>query len=340
VYPIKVAVIGCGRFGSVHLRVLSSMVDKFAVVAVAESDEKKVDELKQKLMIPIYLDYEEMLEKAAPQAVVVAVPTMKHFPVVCDAINAGCHVLCEKPLEINSRVVTAMEALADSRHKTLMVGHTFLYDEGIRSLIRIATSGDLGRLRYATCVRTNFGPVRTDVDAVADLATHDISIMNEIFGGPPKHVVSAVGGAYVQRGVSDVAYIELLYGDVLVHMHVGWLSAEKVRTIEIVGDVKMARWDGMKPKQPVVVHNKTFTAQEVADEIVICPHYKDPKTVEVEPAEPLVEQARTFAEVIAGEKDIPRFASAAAARDVAVVLEKINDGIKVVARKERETWPR
>jgi acetyltransferase-like isoleucine patch superfamily enzyme len=141
-----------------------------------------------------------------------------------------------------------------------MVGHVFLYNSGVLHLKTDLDRGELGRIYYMDAVRTNLGPVRSDVGAIYDLASHDISIFNFLLGTQPLEV-SATGNSVLQKGVEDVGFLTLTYpGNVVCHVHVSWLNPRKVRQLTIVGDHKMAVWDDMNNLEPIRYYDKGVTA--------------------------------------------------------------------------------
>ena len=145
----------------------------------------------------------------------------------------------EKP--ITDDVVQAEElcALAAARGRVLMVGHVFLYNPAVTWVKHLIEAGDLGRIYYVSMVRTNLGPIRLDVDAGWDLASHDISIVNHWLAAAPERA-SATGGSWINPGVNDAVFATLRYpGGVLVHLQVSWLNPRKVRQITIVGERRM-----------------------------------------------------------------------------------------------------
>ena len=120
--------------------------------------------------------------------------------------------------------------------------------------------GELGRIYYMDAVRTNLGPVRSDVGAIHDLASHDISIFNFLLNAQPLEV-SATGNCVLQKNVEDVGFLTLYYpGNVVCHAHTSWLNPRKVRALTIVGDHKMAVWDDMNNLEPIRYYDKGVTA--------------------------------------------------------------------------------
>lgn len=198
-----------------------------AVVDVAPARLTHIHELYPE--IRCYTDPGAVLADNATDAVVVATPTSTHYPLVRQALLAGKHVLCEKPLCETSAQAMELVALSQSQGLILMVGHVFLFNAGLVKVKDLIGSGDLGRLHYVSAIRTNLGPIRHDVNVAYDLATHDISIFNWLLGCEPE-LVSATGGSFLQPCVEDVVFISLKYpGNVFASIQASWLNPKKVR---------------------------------------------------------------------------------------------------------------
>ena len=199
-------------------------------------------------------------------AVVVATPVSSHFKIVRDALENGKDVLCEKPLTLKSSETRILMRLAQSKKCILMIGHVFLFNPGILKLKELVRSKSWGKNFYLHAQRTNLGPVRTDTNAVYDLASHDISVFNYLFDATPK-VISAVGECYLQKGVEDVAFVSLRYPNkILAHIHVSWLDPKKVRQITLVGKRKMVTWNDLRLNGPIEIFSKRVEAM---------PNYRD-----------------------------------------------------------------
>ena len=296
----RIGVIGAGEWGPNHVRNFAALPGA-DVVGVADLRPERLTRIK--LIQPgvaTFSSASEMLATAKPDAVVVATPTMTHFEVVRQALTAGKHVLSEKPLCLTGAEADDLVTLAAGRNLRLMVGHVFLFNPGILKIKELVTAGHLGRVFYLFARRTNLGPIRSDVNAVLDLASHDISIFNFLLESVPFEV-SAVGKAFLQPGIQDVAVMTLLYpGDVAASIHVSWLDPKKVREITVVGESRMATWDDMATMGPVTVFDKGVLKKprEYADfgEFQLLAREGDVTLPKVAREEPLRMQARAFLE--------------------------------------------
>ena len=255
---VKLGVIGSGRWGPNQVRVFRSLPDT-TVAMVADLDQQRLRPLVASYPdIQFTQDPSQVLESNAIDAVVICTPTQTHHELVRASLEAGKHVLCEKPLCVDPREGNELVALAGEKGRVLMIGHVFLFNSGIIKLKEILARETLGNIRYVTATRTNLGPVRRDVNVVFDLAAHDVSIFNFLLGSRPIEV-SAVGMSFLHQPVEDVSFASLMYPNgVLANVQVSWLDPKKVRQMTIVGSEKMATWDDLSPLGPIAVYDKGF----------------------------------------------------------------------------------
>jgi predicted dehydrogenase len=137
-----------------------------------------------------------------------------------------------------------------------MVGHVFRYNPGINHLQKVIGSGTLGQLEYLTFTRTNLGPIRTDVNVVWDLMTHDVSILLHFLNQRPSWI-SAQGASFLSSGCEDVAFATLGFeGGVIANIRASWLDPRKVREITVVGSAKMAFFNDLETQEPVRIFDK------------------------------------------------------------------------------------
>lgn len=257
----NICVIGCGRWGPNHIRNFNGLPGSRVIAAV---DVNKDSLSRISVMFPgiaVYREYQRVLEDPTVTAVVVATPTSTHYSIVRDALLAGKHVLCEKPLCRTSEHVEELVELADSCKLALMVGHVFVFNPGILKMKELLDAQELGEIHYVAAARTNLGPIRSDVNAGFDLASHDIAIFNWLLRSEPE-LVSAMGASFLQRGVEDVVFISLRYpGNVFGHIQASWLNPKKVRQISIVGSKKMITWNDLELDTPIAIYDKGAQAK-------------------------------------------------------------------------------
>jgi predicted dehydrogenase len=249
---IRVAVVGYGYWGSKHVRVLSTMPDVDVVV---------VDEHVERLEEAVA--YYPSVERTATSlvdvlddvdAVLVATPPAAHAEIALQAINAGKHVLVEKPMATSVSDAEAMVLAASVQGVQLMVGHTFEYNAAVRRLRDIIRSGTLGRVLYIDSARLSLGRYQRDVNVIWDLAPHDISIASFLLDELPV-AASVWGDRNVTPWREDVAYLRLDFPETRAFVHVSWLNPNKVRRTTVVGERKMAVYDDMSDNERIRIYD-------------------------------------------------------------------------------------
>jgi len=201
-------------------------------------------------------DPSSVFESSDVDAVAIVTPASTHFELVKAALLAGKHVFCEKPLALDVDESQYLCDLADRVGRKLMVGFTFLFNNGIRKVKEFVTANSLGDLYYLTSVRTHLGLIRADVSSVWDLAPHDVSIMNYLLGTTPEKV-SAVGAGPLGSENADFAFINLFYPQGIVgQVHVSWLNSSKERILKIIGSKAKVEFDDLNALEPVRFYEK------------------------------------------------------------------------------------
>jgi predicted dehydrogenase len=257
VAEIRIGVVGFGAWGPNHVRTFRAQEGCRVTMVADRSQERLAACRKQYPEVVTTDDADKLIASPEVDAVVVATPLVTHHEIIKKALLAGKDVLSEKPLTRSGEEALEVTRLAEEKRLILMVGHVFLYNPGILYLKQEIDRGELGRIYYIDTVRTNLGPIRQDVGAIYDLASHDISICNFLLGGQPTEV-SANAAYYLQDGkVEDVGFITLVYpSNIICNLHVSWLDPRKVRQLTAVGDRKMAVWDDMNTSEPVRIYDK------------------------------------------------------------------------------------
>lgn len=253
---LYVGVVGCGQWGQNYLRVLTELEQTVLTAAYDLRPEVLAQVATRYPAARIVNSLEELLQDEQVQAVVVATEARSHVDIASAALRAGKHVLCEKPLALHAQDALALTRLAEACQRTLMVGHIFRYNAGVEALREAIRDPEFGAVCYLCLVRTNLGPIRPDVNAVWDLAPHDVSILLHLLKQLPVRV-TAQGFAYLQPGREDVAFITLeLPNGVAAHIRVSWLDPRKVREVTVVGQHKMAVLDDLQPVEGLRIYDK------------------------------------------------------------------------------------
>ncbi len=236
---------------------------------VAERDDRRRAQIAELYPdVEVVADADLVMDSADIDAVAISTPTRTHYPLVRQALLAGKHVLVEKPITDDLASAIELEKLAEERARVLLVGHVFLYNPGVETVKRYLDEGRLGRPYYIAMVRTNLGPIRKDVNASWDLASHDISIANYWLESHPLSV-SARGGAWINPGIPDAVFATLEYPEnVLVSLHVSWLNPRKERDVTVVAEHKMLTLDDTNDQEPIRIYDKGVVDERVRDEVI------------------------------------------------------------------------
>lgn len=340
---INVGVIGCGHWGPNYIRIFHQLANSQSLICM-DLDQQRLAKVKDVYPhIQTTSDYQIVLDNPEVQAVCVAVPTKFHFDIARQALEKGKHVLCEKPLALTEQECRDLKKIAERNKFVLMVGHIFVFNATIVWLKEYIESGDMGKIFYAYASRTNLGPFRYDVNALWDLAPHDISIFNYLFNSEPLNV-SARGQKPLGTPLEDLAFVTMEYPDhVIAHVHVSWLDPKKVRQITIVGEKKMLIWDDLDNEGPIKIYDKhvekTSTFYETYGEFQLLSKVGSIMMPKINLNEPLKAQAQYFLECIEKGKN-PDRADAQKGLEVVRALNAIQasmdqQGAAVFLEKER-----
>src|SRR5215471_3469484 len=254
----SLAVIGCGYWGSKHIRVSCDIRDARMSMAVDPRPDRLEYVRSQYPSVAVSRDIGAVLNNPSIDGVIIATPVVTHFELARAVIEAGKHVLVEKPLAMTSAQCRELNAIAEERKRVLMVGHTFEYHPAVGFMRQMIQSGSLGELYYIDSRRLNLGLYRQDANVLWDLAPHDLSIIFFLLEEVAQSI-GAWGCAHVLPGVEDVVYAKMGFkSGVAAHVHVSWLDPVKVRQITIVGSDAMLVFDDVQPSEKVRVYQNRF----------------------------------------------------------------------------------
>jgi len=241
---IRVAVIGLGRWGSNYLRTIQ-LIDGMEIRWVSAATQKTVSKASASLdaFIQGTTDPLEAINAADIDAVIIATPGSTHFDLAKKSLEAGKHILVEKPVAFKADEVQELINLAAKGDLLFMAAHIHLYNSAIIRLKRDIDDGVFGKIRYIQSIGSGPGPVRTDMGALWDYLPHDVSIMLYLLNDEP-HTVSAVSGSYLGNGVGDVVSAQLNFpGGVVATAFGSWLHPVKQRRLILVGEKGQAIFD-------------------------------------------------------------------------------------------------
>jgi predicted dehydrogenase len=318
---VRFGVVGLGYWGQNYLRLIEQAPET-ELVAMCDGAERMLEYSRGILPhVRATSDAAEVFAASDVDAVVIATPARTHYPLVRDALLAGKQVLCEKPLTVSARDGLDLVELAGRTGCTLFVGHTFVYNAGIRALREFVDGDELGDALHAQAVWAAPGPVRDDVSALWDLAPHPLSILTFLLGRQPLFV-AATGQSILASDRVDVAFLHLRYDEATsADIQLSWLAPRKMRVLSITGERKLAIFDDMKPVDKLEIFDTTLaTADGDAPPRRTLALPSEPVQVpEIEVGEPLRAQLEHFLECC--RYGTPPDTDAAAGTTVVQVLE-------------------
>ena len=195
----------------------------------------------------VYGDPDAIWADASIEAVVIASPAPTHAALAARALEAGKHVLVEKPLAMSVADAAAVAEAAARARRTAMVGHLMVFHPAVARLRELMRSGALGRLHYVHSTRANLGRLRRDENALWSFGPHELSMLDYLLNRSPV-TVAAHGASVLQPGIEDVVFVTMRYATgELAHLHLSWLHPRKERTLTLVCSQKMVVFDDVAP---------------------------------------------------------------------------------------------
>jgi predicted dehydrogenase len=320
--PLNVAVVGVGYWGPNLVRNLHALDDASPALVCDHHPERLATIEDRYPGLPTTMDYARVLDDPAIDAIVIATQVGTHAELATAALEAGKHVLVEKPLAASVTEAESLIELADRRGVTLMTGHTFLYSPAVNVVREVIEAGELGEIQFISSRRVNLGIHQPDVNVVWDLGAHDFSILRHWLGEVPQRV-AAVSRSCVTPGIADVAFLSLEFpSGVLANVELAWLAPEKIRRTVIVGSRKMVVYDDMSA-EPVRIFDSGVMPLD-PDSPDARPEYRTGAVVApaVDRTEPLLLELQDFCRAVRGG-GIPT-SSAAVGLDVVRIIEAVD----------------
>lgn len=295
-----IALVGAGKWGGNWLRTLASLPE-VDLRWCCDLNEGLLARVQQQFpQVPTTTSFDDLIHDQATEGIVLASIAPTHFSLAKRALEAGKHVLVEKPMTLTSADAIGLCDVADRHRRVLMVGHLMEYHPAIPAIRRLIESGDLGDVKRIECRRANHGTLRSDENVWWSFAPHDISIAVRLMDDWPR-TVRCDGQCIVQPRVADVVGGTLTFSEGRVaRIDVSWHDPAKVRELKVYGTRKWVVFDDTLPwDQKVLVHDRGFDVDPAAS-----PHQQvsmrqgaiSPLTLEK--VEPLVVEAKHFVECI------------------------------------------
>lgn len=264
---LGIAVVGAGYWGPNLIRNAQACPD-LVLRHVCDLDDSRARRVVGSYStVNVTTRLEDVLSDSGVDAVAIATPASTHVAVARAALEAGKHVLIEKPIAPTYDEAADLVRLADERGLVLMCDHTFCYTPVVQKIRELVHTGVLGDIQFFDSVRINLGLVQRDIDVLWDLAPHDLSILDYVLpDGCRPRAVAAHGADPIGAGRACVAYLTLqLPGGAIAHAHVNWLSPTKIRTTIIGGSKRTLVWDDLNPTQRLAVYDRGIDMSDASE---------------------------------------------------------------------------
>jgi UDP-N-acetylglucosamine 3-dehydrogenase len=243
---IRAGVIGVGSIGRHHVRIYNQF-DDVRLVGIADSDEGRRTGIARRYSIPAYASYQELFEKAKLDVVSVAVPTVNHCEVALAAIEAGVHVLVEKPIAATVEEADEIIQRAAEAGLVLTVGHVERFNPALAELKRRLAEGELGHVFQVHARRLSpFPSYIRDVGVVMDLATHELDIMRYLLGSEADRIYAETERNLHSKHEDMLSGIIRFENGIVGVLDINWLTPTKVRELRITGARGMFLVDYLK----------------------------------------------------------------------------------------------
>ncbi|HEY3876313.1 MAG TPA: Gfo/Idh/MocA family oxidoreductase [Candidatus Kapabacteria bacterium] len=268
---VKIGIIGVGYWGSNLVRAFND-TEGAAIVAVADKKQGRLQFVSKRYPhIRVADDMDSLLSDPEIDAIAIATSVPSHYDVGRRVLEAGKHAMIEKPLAYSYHEANELKNLADKLGSVLTVGHVYQFSPAVEWLAARIGSGNLGKLFHVDSIRINLGPPQSEVDVVWDLAPHDLSILVYIMwqAGLSTAVKSmrVMAGSFVKDKLSDLTHIFIEFEcGVTAHIHVSWVTSNKVRLMQISAEHGTVVFDDMQPAEKIKVFSQGVDTRINADE--------------------------------------------------------------------------
>jgi predicted dehydrogenase len=296
---IRFGVIGYGYWGPNIARNIHGL-GSARLTAICDKSEASLRRAKAAYPdVRVTTDCSEVLSSPDIDAVAVITPVWTHFELAKKVLNNGKHLFIEKPFTSTSEQAEELINLADKKHLTIMVDHTFLFTGAVKKIRNLIDDNTLGRLNYYDSTRVNLGLFQHDVNVLWDLAPHDLSIVDYLIGQTPDAIVAT--GAPHRNGLAYVAFMTAYFpNNVIAHINVNWLSPVKIRTTLIGGEKKMLVWNDLEADEKIKIYDKgvEIAGREGVYELLVSYRSGDMWSPKIEATEALKTELGYFVECV------------------------------------------
>jgi predicted dehydrogenase len=253
--PIGIALVGFGYWGPNIARNIAARPE-LRLIGLCDRDAgRRADFSRRHPGCAAEHDLDALLLDPRVQAVSIATPPSTHYDLARRALEAGKHVIVEKPLATTSVHAEDLIRLAAEAERVLMPGHTFLYSPPVNKVRDLIQAGELGDVYFVTSSRMNLGLYQPD-GVISDLAPHDLSILLYWLGRPVTQI-AASGQSVFQDGVPETAFLTVGFaGGATANVQISWLAPRKMRQMIVVGSKRMVQYEDSSSDESVRIYDR------------------------------------------------------------------------------------
>jgi predicted dehydrogenase len=246
---MRVAVLGAGPWGANHVRVVA-YEPRCELVTIVDRSAAALEQAKT--IAPhatLLTSVDAALCDPRIDAVVIATPAATHAALTCAALEAGKHVLVEKPMALSMADARLVAATAAKTRRVCLVGHLLVFHPAVERMRELVTAGELGNLHTIRATRAGMGRHRRDENVLWSFGPHDLSMLDFILGTQPT-TVSARGQCVHEAGIEDVVFVTLRYADgAMAQLHLSRHHPRKERVLTLVGSEQTAELDDVSDEK-------------------------------------------------------------------------------------------
>ena len=264
--PLNIVHVGYGYWGpNVARNIMASpKTNLYAIVDIKPSAINRAREIYRE-NIEYSSNYRDYLNDPIVNAFAIATQTEFSYEIALDVLNAGKHLFIEKPIAVNSERAMHICEIAEKNDLIVHCDHIMVHHPIIQYIKNICETNEFGDLIYYDGSRVNLGPIRPDMNAMLDLAVHDLAVIDYLSNGQEPIFIEAMGEK--RYGSQEaITYLTMKYPGFMAHIKSSWLSPLKERRTVIGGTNKMLIFDDMKSVDKLSIYDHGIIRREPEDE--------------------------------------------------------------------------
>lgn len=252
---MNIALIGYGYWGPNIARNICA-IPEVTLYAICDHNPERLNKARTTYMNQTQYtsNYHELLDNPDIECIAVAVETEAHYTVAKDVLNSNKHLFIEKPFTYSSEQAQELAMIASKNNLTVHVDHIMIFHRMVKKTKQLIDTEELGKLIYIDSSRMNLGKIKPDVNAMWDLAVHDLAVIDYLGNKQEPYQITAMG----EKCYGDqetLTYLTLKYNGFIAHLKSSWVSPLKERRMIIAGTKKMVVFDDMKAVEKLMIYD-------------------------------------------------------------------------------------